>query len=385
MGVDIGSGDSLDILRIARAIYPDSVGGGSIHAHSISKLQSEMGHNVTIITTDRGDATLPRVERRAGYTIKRYRENLNLFGNSITLGVLWGQLLDTGDYDILHAHSHLSFISNLAAVSARRNDAPLVVTNHGVRSQTAPDWVQKLYLPTVGRFTFNSADTVFTYSNEEQAELRQLGVSAPISVIHNGVDCTKFAPDGGSRESMQLLFVGRLRETKGPQIVLDILAELGQEYPELTLKMAGDGPLRGQLEQTIAENGLARKVELLGEVENDAMPELYNESALFVLPTAREGVPRTILEAMACGLPVVTTDLPQIEPVVDNCGVMVERETEAFSNAIDKLLASPEKRETLGKRGTVTVRENYSWQDTVRKTTEKYYEVIQEKGVAECD
>jgi len=158
--------------------------------------------------------------------------------------------------------------------------------------------------------------------------------------------------------------------------MLDIFTEVREKNPEITLKIVGDGPLREELRRRISERGLEHVVNLAGEVDNDIMPDIYNESSLFVLPTIREGVPRTVLEAMACGLPVVTTNLPQVEPVVEDCGLAVPRDTESFSEAINNLLASPDRQSAMNERCRIKIRENYSWQDTVRKTTNKYCEIL---------
>lgn len=368
---------SLNILRIARAVYPESMGGGAIHVHSMSKRQSEMGHNVIVLTSDRGDRSLSPAERRDGYALKRHRELGTLFGNSLTPGIIRSLRAYNDEIDIIHIHSHLSFLSNIVALRSYIDDTPLIVTNHGLRSQTAPDWIQNLYLPTLGKFTFNSADMVLTYSDTEREELRDLGITAPISVIHNGVDCTKFSPRKTDTEGQQLLFVGRLRESKGPKMVLKIFEQLADDFPDLTVKIVGDGPLRTELEQYVIAHGLEDRVSVLGEVENEAMPQLYNESSVFVLPTEREGVPRTVLEAMASGTPVVTTNLPQVEPVVDEGGIVVDRSIEGFSGAIRSLLMKPDRRKEMGDRGRNRVLENYSWEETVKETTEQYYTLLE--------
>lgn len=370
------SNGPLDILRIARAVYPESMGGGAIHVHSMSERQAEMGHNVTVLTTDRGNRSLPRREERTGYSISRDRELFTLFGNSITPGFVRSLRRYQEDYDVIHVHSHLSLSSNIAALLSRFDSTPLILTNHGIRSQTAPDWVQEIYLPTVGKFTLNSADTVLTYSDTEQDELRELGITVPISVIHNGVDCTRFAPEDHVSDSGRLLFVGRLRATKGPDMALEIFNILQEDFPELSLTIVGDGPMRDELSDRISRYGLEDNVELLGEVANEEMPEIYNESTVFVLPTQREGVPRTLLEAMACGVPVITTNLPQVEPVVNGGGIVVDRELDEFSAAIRTLLASKEQRQNMSGQGRNHVLENFSWKETVSKTTEKYYELL---------
>jgi len=372
----VAGDESLDILRIARAVYPESMGGAAIHVHSMSERQVDMGHDVTILTTDRGNRELPRREERDGYQIIRDRELTTLFGNSITPWFVSSFKRYQDKYDIVHVHSHLSLISNISALLSRFDNTPFVLTNHGLRSQTAPEWVQDIYLPTVGKFTFNSADTVFTYSESECEQLRELGVSSSISVIHNGVDCTQFTPDERSTDKNQLLFVGRLRSTKGPHIALQVLHRLQSDFPDLTMKMVGDGPMRNEITSIVANYRLEDSVDLIAEVPNKEMPRLFNESLIFILPTSREGVPRTLLEAMACGIPVVATNLSQVEPVVDGGGLLVERNIDEFLEAIRTLLTSPEQRQNMSTQGRNRVLENYSWKETVAETTKKYYDIL---------
>ena len=76
--------EELSILRISTDTYPDVLGGGALHAHEMSRLQAEMGHDVTLLTSDHGDSEQPRRETRAGYAVRRYRQLARPFGNSIT-------------------------------------------------------------------------------------------------------------------------------------------------------------------------------------------------------------------------------------------------------------------------------------------------------------
>jgi len=147
------------ILRVTQKTYPDVKGGAPYHTHALSRDQAAMGHDVTLLTV-RTDADLPLVEQRDGYSIVRCDSLGAPLGNDISPGVaeyLWG-----GDeFDVVHAHSHLYFATNLAALRRFLGGPPLAVTNHGLFSQNAPEWVFDLYLRTLGRWTFNQADVVF--------------------------------------------------------------------------------------------------------------------------------------------------------------------------------------------------------------------------------
>lgn len=371
----------LRVLRISTDTYPDIVGGGALHAHDMSRMQADAGHEILLLTSDHGDRSRPREEERAGYTVRRYREWTRPFGNSITPGLLRDLPRLSGEFDVVHAHSHLYFSSNVAAAVARATDTPFVLTNHGLFSQTAPEIVQRVFVPTVARFTFNSADRILCYTETDARRLEERGITAPISVIHNGIDCSMFRPRS-PESGQQILFVGRLKEAKGVHWLVEAFGMLGDEFPDATLKIVGEGPLRPELEQQCRDLGIGDRVTFAGHLENDELPDVYSESAVFALPSLAEGLPRTVLEALACETPVVTSELPQLEPLVDGVGRRVpKRSPDELGEAIATLLRDETKRAEMGERGRKRVVENYSWEETVRETTGQYYRVLDESGV----
>lgn len=368
----VGS-ESLRILRVSTDVYPEVLGGGALHAHEISAVQAELGHDVTLLTSDHGEKSLPRREEREGYTVRRFREWGNPLGNSITPG-LFRELRSLRDeFDVIHAHSHLYLSTNMAAVLAQFGDTPLVVTNHGLFSQSAPSWFNEAYLRTLGRFTFNSADRVLCYTDTDEQRLREFGVSTPVSLVHNGVDCETFAPIEESTTPSEILFVGRLMETKGVRELIEAFSHLSVDAQ---LRIVGEGSLREELEQQVRTLDIDDRVTFTGRVPNDELPRLYARSAVFALPSSREGLPRTVLEALACETPVVTSDLPQLESLVDGVGLTVpESDVAALSTALEDVLTDEELRDRLGTTGRQRVREEYSWKETVRKTTNVYREL----------
>ncbi|ALG81808.1 LPS biosynthesis protein [Halanaeroarchaeum sulfurireducens] len=102
------------ILRVAQHLYPDTKGGGQYHVHALSRDQAAMGHDVTVLTT-RVEESLPRVEHTHGYRVVRVSPEVTIAGNDVSPAV-GGYLWDHADeYDVVHAHSHLYFATNLAA------------------------------------------------------------------------------------------------------------------------------------------------------------------------------------------------------------------------------------------------------------------------------
>jgi glycosyltransferase involved in cell wall biosynthesis len=372
------------ILRVATDLYPEILGGGALHAHELSRVQAEMGHDVTVLTSDHGE-DVPDREIRDSYEVRHHQQFARPLGNSLTPGMLPAIWRLARQSDVIHAHSHLYFSTNMAAAMARITEVPLVVTNHGLHSQTAPMSIQKAYAP-IARWTFNAADRILCYTATDRDRLRDRGVSTPISVIHNGIDCSTFVPSAGDGERFEILFVGRLKETKGVQELLTAFATLATDRPQLTLRFVGEGPQAELLAERAAEYGLQDRVIFNGSVPNEELPAVYAESAVFALPSKVEGFPRTILEAMACSTPVVTSDLPQLQSVVERAGETVSPDKSgSLTSALGGLLDDDLRRKQLGQIARNYVVEHHSWRDTVKQTNKVYRELVDDSNVDSSD
>jgi glycosyltransferase involved in cell wall biosynthesis len=360
----------MQILRVAQKLYPDVPGGGPYHVHAMSRDQAAMGHDVTVLTVA-ADPDRPHVEERHGYTVVRFPSTAAPLGNDVSVGV--GQYLtglDTSAVDVMHAHSHLYFSTNLAAIRRRLGDTPLALTNHGLYSQDAPEWLFDAYLRTLGRWTFNRADAVFCYTDVDRKRLRDIGVRSRIDVVPNGIDTERFTPDGPEsvlvdHEGPVLLFVGRLVDGKRPSDAVRAAARVVERHPDAALYLCGEGPLRDELAALAADLGIADAVTFLGQVPYDEMPAVYRSGDVLVLPSRAEGVPRTIMEAMATAVPVVCSDLPQVRNLVVDGGHTVDVGAhEAFAERIADCLAGEYPR-----GGRERILADHSWRDTVSRTT----------------
>ncbi|MDB2239109.1 glycosyltransferase [Halorubrum ezzemoulense] len=362
------------ILRVAPWIYPDTKGGGDYHVHAMSRDQAAMGHDVTVLTT-REDESLPRIEETYGYTILRVSPGVTLLGNDVSPAVaryLWHA--DSDDFDVMHAHSHCYFVTNLAALKRRLGDIPLAITNHGLYSQNAPERLFSLYLKTLGRWTFNQADVVFCYTDVDKERVRELGVTSRIEVVSNGIDTERFTPEGPESDLIDaegpvVLFVGRFAEGKRPWLAVEAFAEVLEEYPDAELYLCGDGALREELEAQVAELGIDELVTFLGHVPYDEMPKVYRSGDVLVLPSRAEGVPRTVLEAMASGLEILCSDLSQLSELDAPHLHLIETEDE--HELVKQLVSS------IGEpTDEVCFTGSRSWAKTVTQTTASLEELV---------
>ena len=356
----------LRILRVAQRLYPEATGGGAYHVHAMSRDQARLGHDVTVLTV-RTDPDQPHVEHREGYTVVRYDPAVTLLGNEISPGVA-AYLAAGPPVDVVHAHSHLYFSTNLAALARALgatplvNRVPLAITNHGLYSQTAPEWVFDCYLRTLGRWTFNRADVVFCYTETDSERLRDVGVSGEIAVVPNGIDTDRFSPEGSGSDLLAagdpaVLFVGRLVEGKRPLAAVEAAKRLSEQYPDLRLYLCGDGPRREAI-----ESAAGAETVLLGERPYSEMPALYRGADALVLPSRAEGTPRTVLEAFACGTPVACSNLPHVQDAFGDAACYFDPEdTDDICACLDRELA----RESDPDPALAT-----DWGETVRRTTD---------------
>jgi glycosyltransferase involved in cell wall biosynthesis len=354
------------ILRVAQHLYPDTKGGGQYHVHALSRDQAAMGHDVTVLTT-RTDHSLPRIEETHGYTVLRVDPGFSIVGNDISPAVaqyLW--YADAEKFDVIHAHSHLYFSTNLAALKRRLGDIPLALTNHGLYSQSAPERVFRWYLKTLGRWTFNQADVVFCYTDVDKERVRDLGVSSRIEVVPNGIDTGRFTPEGQESELIDaegpvVLFVGRFTDGKRPWLAIEAFAEVLEEHPDAELYLCGEGGLRGDLEAQVTELGIGESVTFLGHVPYDEMPKVYRSGDVLVLPSRAEGVPRTLMEALSSGVSVVSADLPQVRSAFGDSVSYISNENAInYADQVCNVLKRPLNAELDRK---------FQWQRTVEQAT----------------
>jgi glycosyltransferase involved in cell wall biosynthesis len=205
-------------------------------------------------------------------------------------------------------------------------------------------------------------------------EMVALGMGASKThVLRNGVDLEHFGPR--NREAARarfgvsgpvLLSVGALIPRKAHDITLKALAKI----PDATLLIAGEGPERGRLQALAGALGLGERVRLLGSVAHQDLPELYAAADISILASKREGLANVLLEAIACGAPIIATNVDGAAEVLDDpaCGRLIPvGDVVALQAAIETLRANPPDRAAVRRSAM-----RFSWD----KTTSAQYELL---------
>lgn len=168
-------------------------------------------------------------------------------------------------------------------------------------------------------------------------------------VISNPVDVKRFEIRRVTHNGTVIVNAGRLSKQKNQKLLIDIVGELSKEIKGIKLIILGDGPLKEELSSYIADTGLSGLVELKGNVDN--IEEYYAQADIFALSSIYEGVPLVILEAMAAGLPVITTDVGGIKDILGEGGILIPSgDKERYIVSLRKLIQNLTARDELGKK-----------------------------------
>lgn len=220
----------------------------------------------------------------------------------------------------------------------------------------------------------NYARAVVSVSQNLKFKLTKLGVpDCKVHVVYNGINHRVFHPRdrfqarntiGTELNREMILFVGNLKLEKGCIDLLQAFRELARRNNLVDLYYIGDGPERSRIEEIVSTNGLQSRVKLIGTVSHYEIASWYNGADLVALPSHNEGVPNVLLEAMACGTPIVATRVGGIPEIVnEESGILVEKESQ---EELEKALKISLKRKWDKFRISASVR-SFAWENNQRE------------------
>lgn len=203
-----------------------------------------------------------------------------------------------------------------------------------------------------------------------------------IIVMANGVDTNVFYPIKKQNievETHKIICVSRLDDKKGLEYAIQSMVDILKLYPDATLKIIGDGYYRQTLEQLVRTLNLTNSVHFMGLIPNNEIPNELRASDIFLLPSLHEGFALTLLEAMACGLPIVSTpvgSVPEIMNVWEN-GIMVPlKDPDQIAKAIITIFNDTALKLKYGERSVNAINESLTWKSIAKKYETLYNSVI---------
>jgi glycosyltransferase involved in cell wall biosynthesis len=258
---------------------------------------------------------------------------------------------------------------------------PVVVTIHGLpKPLILPDGRETTdYKEFVSNFGFDLVLAVSKNVAEAIKSHLESQFHERVRILYSGIDLTVFRPQPHLEKEWDIAFMGRLEEMKSVDLFPEMLFLLKSKFPDLKMMMTGEGSLKDRIFSEFVERGVSSMVDYQGVVETDDVPVLINKSRIFLYPSRQEPFGLSIVEAMACGVPVITTDVFGPREIVRNNhdGVAVPPDdVEALVEAVERLLMDNELRDQLTRNALKSVKERFDIRENAKQLVAVYEEMI---------
>lgn len=382
----------MKILQVT-SHFPPYRGGIETVVYYLSKGLARIGHDVQVVTSD-----IPKQKKEENFEtfkVKRLRTFVNLFGFPVISSL--GEVL-RNDIDIVHVHVNSPLLTETAALGCALRGIPLVVTYHSdTFAREARSSLRNLWF---------IAEPLYDGLLKSQVcrIARKLTISTPIYmknssflrkfkdkvvVIPHGVDRDRFYPDacmgekfktecGFSRRTRIITFVGRLAPYKGLPTLLKAFSHVLRKAESVALILVGEGIEKKQLRALAFDLKVHDKVVFTGEVDDESLPDYYRMSDVFVLPSksGAESFGLSLLEAMACGIPVVASNVGGVPYVVGHGGVLVRPNSPLeMAKALEEILSNQELRQELSGKA-LKESSRFSWDLMVNEMEKLYVKLL---------
>jgi glycosyltransferase involved in cell wall biosynthesis len=384
----------MNILHVTPAFHPaKGYGGGPSVAYQICRHLAGRGHAVTVFTTDADDAH----GRLAARGIPPAGMDVRYFANiSNRMAYRWKLFLPPrmipalrairAKLDVVHIHD-LRTVQAAAAYILIRQRVPYILQAHGVIPNTTGSlgWAKKIFDGLWGRRIVRDADGLIALSGDEADEYVRLGAAREkIRILPNGLDLTAyrhlpgkgcFRKRVGLRRQKLILYLGRIHNSKRIDLLIESFALLAGKLPDARLVIAGpdDGFLAAAREMAV-NLGIGGRVLFPGYLEGNDKLAAYVDADVFVTPRFT-GFPLTFLEAMASGLPVITTELgDSIEGIKGHAGLITRGQAGGLCEGMRRMLADRQLRSRLSAGARKFVR-RFDW-DAVGSQYERIYREV---------
>lgn len=388
------------IVHVVSTLAPASGGPTSV-IRDLATAQARVGHAVTVCTTDRGNPA--REKLTPEYFGRLFPPGVNLHVFPVQCAPLlystgmarWlrGELMG---FDIVHVHGLYRFPPTFAAWEARNQGVPYMIIAHGAldpylytRSTTGWLRLKRLYERWFDLPNLHAAGAIHFTAEEERARAAFLGLRAPTFVVPNGLDWSHYRDlpirgavriRWGLGDAPVVLFLGRLHFKKGLDLLIPAFDALRKRIADVQLVIAGpeNDAYGQQVRGWVRERGLDAAVHFVGPLHGADVIQAYVDADVFVLPSYTENFGMTVVEALACELPVVISNQVNIHAEVSGAGAGLVTRCDAVevAQALEVLLNDPNRRRTMGAAGRQLVQARYTWPSIVDALTVEYERVI---------
>lgn len=363
---------SLNILHVYKDYHP-ILGGIENHIKTLAEAQVRLGHRVIVLVTN--PARLPRFEQINGVRVRRAARLATVASTPLSVTFPFRLLRERPDVTHLHFPYPVGEVSQLLLGYGRST----IITYHSdvVKQQR----ILRFYNPLLRRI-LQRADRIlptsenYIDSSPYLRPLRHKCTPVPLSV--NAKPFMEATPLLERNGRLRLLFVGQHRYYKGVDDLIRAMSQIDAE-----LLVGGDGVMRPTWESVARSAGVTDKVRFLGRVSDEELPRLFASADIFVLPAnARaEAFGKVLMEAMATGLPCITTEVGSGTSFIVQDGVtglvVPKQSPEGLITAVNHLLAHPQLRQKMGQAGQQRVLTQFTVEQMVQRVDNVYRELLE--------
>lgn len=349
-------------------------GGVNNHIEGLARSLLTRGHGVTIIAPDEGPVPEGASFATAGASVPvPANGSVARLALRPSVGARVSEILCAGPYDVVHVHEPLVPLVSTTAVAAAR--CPLVATFHAAREGRSAAYLLggKVFGRGVDRIDARIA------VSEPARSLASRYLPGEYRIVPNGVNLSRFSPARapGGRNASEILFVGRAEKRKGLKVLLEAFPAVCERVPGARIKAIGSGLDPSEVRAGLPPS-LRDRIEVPGFVSNEELAGHYAAAEVFCAPAlGGESFGIVLAEAMACGTPVVASDIAGYAAVVRETGGGVLFSSGCArdcARALVELLIDPDRRRKLGAAGLAGVG-GFSW-EKVSSRIEETYEAI---------
>ena len=359
---------------------PKWLAGTEIATYNIAKHLAKRGHEVHVITSlDKG---LPKEGIEQGFHIHRIGYPRVQSLGFIVFHLKFLFLIKRIKPDILHSQSVA--IGWHAFIAKKVLHKPYLVWVRGYS-----EYLSWRFRKLISKPALKNADAVIALTEDMKREIQKFCDRGAL-VIPNGIDLERFEglPRGNIRRQLKItngqkiiIFVGTLYSIKGVKYLIQAMKLIKNGNRNARLMLVGNGKERQSLEELTKELDLEEDVTFVGKVPNEEVPQYMIASDVFVLPSLSEGFPNVILEAMACGLPIVVTKVRGLPEIIEEGknGFLVEpRSPEQIAEKVLQLLEDDDLRERISRNNKEKVKQ-YSWERIMRRLEDVYRNLVKQE------
>ena len=390
----------MKILHVIANVAP-RYGGPSKACLEMARAQAQLGNEVHIFTTNQdGPGTLPvptdKVVQWDGVLIRYFPIQFPRFwGTSLSLGSALKDKIR--EFDIVHIHSLYMFHVLCSAHYCNKFDVPYILRPHGSldpyiykRHRLRKRIVEILFQDKVTR----GSSAIHYITEEEMSLAKQYAFNVLGFVVPIGLDIDEYTNWSSSGRLFArfpelvgkkiVLFLGRINFKKGLDILVRAFSLIAKKRDDIHLLIAGpDNEGYGkQVASWLKNEGVFSKSTFAGMLQGEEKLEAFQRSSVFVLPSYSENFGISVLEAMACGLPVVVSDQVNLWPSVveAKAGMVAPCDADVFSGKILEILDDEGLAKRMGANGVRLVREKYSWEESARRLIEEYSAILKSRS-----